>query len=272
MTNLVVRKVPFEFEGCDFIWNPANPGFSVMMNAVTFQAIAFEKYICKAMNAAEKISRKPEITEEIRAFNAQEMVHSQAHRKHAKALVDQYPGLQEALDFCDAEYEKLYAERDLKYHLSYCANIEATFTPLFGNIIEQRELLFTGGDPRISSLFLWHFVEEMEHRASAHVIYNDIVRNPFTRFFKLRSVFGHTKVLAEKIYEVFHENVPESRSYGLGEGMNAIPKPVLKKMRNGILTSQMPWHRPGSAKVPAYFEEWVGRYNAGEDMRFAYSA
>lgn len=271
MTQLVIRKMPFEFEGVDFIWNPANPAFAVMMNAVTFQAIAFEKYICKAMNAAEKLARAPAITEEIRAFNAQEMVHSQAHRKHAKALVDQYPGLQEALDFCDEEYERLYAARDLRYHLSYCANIEATFTPLFGNIIEHRDVLFAGGDPRISSLFLWHFVEEMEHRASAHIIYDHIVRNPFTRFFKLRSVFGHIKLLSDKIYSVFHENVPESRAYGAGDGVSAISPAALKKMRNGILASQMPWHRPGSAKVPAYFQEWVGRYESGEDMRFAYS-
>ncbi len=271
MTNLVIRKIPFDFEGVESIWNPANPAFAVMMNAITFQAIAFEKYICKAMNAAEKISRKPHITEEIRAFNAQEMVHSQAHRKHAKVLVEKHPGLQDALDYCDAEYEKLYEERDLRYHLSYCANIEATFTPLFGNIIEHRGVLFAGGDPRISSLFLWHFVEEMEHRASAHIIYNDIVRIPFTRFFRLRSVFGHTRMLAEKIYEVFHENVPGSRTYGLGDGVEAIPPAALKKMRNGILASQMPWHRPGSARVPEYFEEWMARYRAGEDMRFAYS-
>jgi predicted metal-dependent hydrolase len=272
MTNLVIRKLPFEFDGVDFIWNPANPAFAVMMNAVTFQAIAFEKYICKAMNAAEKLARNPAITEEIHAFNAQEMIHSQAHRKHARALVERYPGLQEALDFCDADYERLYAERDLRYHLSYCANIEATFTPLFGTIIEHRDLLFKGGDPRISSLFLWHFVEEMEHRASAHLIYNHVVRNPFTRFFRLRSVFGHTRLLAEKIYAIFHENVPESRPYGLGDGVKAIPAPALKKMRNGILASQMPWHRPGSATVPAYYDEWFARYECGEDMRTAYAA
>ncbi|MBM3595336.1 MAG: metal-dependent hydrolase [Alphaproteobacteria bacterium] len=272
MTNLVIRKLPFEFEGVEFIWNPANPAFAVMMNAITFQTIAFEKYICKTMNAAEKLARDPAITEEIRAFNAQEMIHSQAHRKYAKVLVEASPGLQEALDFCEADYKRLYAERDLKYHVSYCANIEATFTPLFGTIIEHRDLLFAGGDPRISSLFLWHFVEEREHQASAHTIYDAIVRNPLSRFLRLRSVFGHTWQLAEKIYAVFHENVPESRPYGLGDGVKAIPAPALKKMRNGILASQMPWHRPGSAKVPDYYGEWPARYESGEDMRTAYAA
>jgi predicted metal-dependent hydrolase len=272
MTNLIVRKIPFEFEGSQFIWNPANPSFSTMMNAVTFQAIGFEKYICKAMNAAEKLVDDPAMSEEIRAFNAQEMVHSQAHRKHAKALIEAHPGLQEALDYSIAEYDRLYEEHSLKYHLAYCANIESTFTPLFGSMITHRDVLFSGGDPRVSSLFLWHFVEEMEHRASAHLIYDHIVRNPFYRFFRLRSVFGHTRTMAEKIYAVFHEHVPESRGCGLGDGVKAIPPASLKKMRNGIIASQMPWHRPGRATVPNYYAEWCTRYEAGEDMRQAYAA
>ena len=271
MTNLVVRQIPFDFEGAEFIWNPSNPAFSVMMNAITFQSIGFEKYICKTMNAAEKIARDPAITEEIRAFNAQEMVHSQAHRKHAKVLIETYPGLKDVLDFCIADYDRLYEERDLRHHLSYCANIEASFTPLFGSIIEHRDLLFAGGDPRISSLFLWHFVEEMEHRASAHVIYNSIVRNPFTRLFKLPSVIRHTRMLGAKVYEAFHEHVPESRPYGLGDGIKAIPKPAIRKMRNAVIATQMPWHRPGSAKVPDYYAQWFARYESGEDMRTAYA-
>jgi predicted metal-dependent hydrolase len=271
MTNLVLRKIPFDFEGVEFIWNPDNPAFSVMMNAITFQSIGFEKYICKAMAAAEKLANNAAITEEIRAFNGQEMIHSQAHRKHAKALIEACPGLQDALDYSLAEYDRLYEERDLKYHLAYCANIEATFTPLFGSMIEHRDVLFAGGDPRVSSLFLWHFVEEMEHRASAHLIYDHIVRNPFFRFFRLRSVFGHTKVMAQRIYEIFHEHVPQSRGIGLGAGVSAMPVPALKRMRRGLIASQMPWHRPGSASIPAYYGEWVARYENGEDMRVAYA-
>jgi predicted metal-dependent hydrolase len=272
MTSLVIRKIPFEFEGAPFIWNPSNPGFSAMMNAITFQSIGFEKYICKTMNVAEKLVGDPAMTEEIRAFNAQEMVHSQAHRKHARVLIEAHPGLQEVLDYSIDEYDRLFEERDLNYHLAYCANVESTFTPLFGSMIEHRDVLFKGGDPRVASLFLWHFVEEMEHRASAHVIYDHIVRNPFFRLFQMRSVFGHTKVMAQRIYQLFHEHVPESRGLGLGGGVAAIPRPALKRMKWAIVTSQMPWHRPGTARVPEYYTEWRTRYEAGEDMRTAYAA
>ncbi len=83
-------------------------------------------------------------------------MHSQAHKKHIKALLDHYPGLQDVLDGTVNSYDALYKSEDLHFHLADAANIEATFTPLFGTIIDYRRELFRGGDPRISALMPWH--------------------------------------------------------------------------------------------------------------------
>ena len=48
MIDLMIRRIPFDFEGVDFVWNKANPGFAISMNKVSFFAIGFEKYICQA--------------------------------------------------------------------------------------------------------------------------------------------------------------------------------------------------------------------------------
>ena len=53
MSSLEIRKIPFDFEGAPFIWNPEQPRFSVLMNQVGFLAIGFERYICKAFREAE---------------------------------------------------------------------------------------------------------------------------------------------------------------------------------------------------------------------------
>jgi len=52
MIELKVRRIPFDFEGVDFIWNKNNPEFAITMNKLSFFAIAFEKYICQAMRDA----------------------------------------------------------------------------------------------------------------------------------------------------------------------------------------------------------------------------
>ena len=165
MSDLKIRRIPFSFVGAPFIWNPGNPGFSVAMNTLSFFAIGFEKYICRAMQDAEALIDDPAILAEARAFRAQEGIHAHAHRQHVKALIKQYPALQEALDKTIASYDELYASKPLAYHLAYIGGLESIFTPSFKLLLDHRHLLFAGGDARVASLLLWHFCEEIEHRS-----------------------------------------------------------------------------------------------------------
>ncbi len=266
MSDLVVRKLPFKFDDVAFDWHPGNQPFAMMMNAVTVQVIGFEHYMCKAMRDAEKFITDPAILAEARAFNAQEMVHSQAHKKHLKALLERYPGLQQVLDGSLARYDEIYKSEDLHFHLAYAANIEATFTPLFGTIIEHREALFGGGDPRIAALMLWHFCEEIEHRSSALMIYNHVVGSRFYRMKQLPKVLRHIKNDVTEIHAGFARHVPDAPTCGTKGAFSRIPKWPMRKMILGIVKSQMPWHNPARGHVPAYYGAWRNRYESGKDM------
>ena len=53
MTDLTIRQIDFDIDETDFIWNPANPAFSVLMNQITFFVVGFEKYMCRVIRDAE---------------------------------------------------------------------------------------------------------------------------------------------------------------------------------------------------------------------------
>ena len=180
MTDLVVRKIPWEFDATvPFKWQPANPDFGLFCNAFTFIAVPFERYIVSAVrNARDKLNEDPEIAAEADAFLRQEAQHAAAHRKHMIALVQRYPELEQCYeDSCNA-YDKLIDEQPIEFHAAYIANLEATFTPLFKVILDNRDLLFGGGDRRAASLMMWHFVEEIEHRSSGLMLCRHINSNP----------------------------------------------------------------------------------------------
>ncbi len=80
------------------------------------------------------------------------------------ALVQRYPELEKCYEDACAAYDKLIDEESIEFHAAYIANLEATFTPLFKVILDNRDSLFGGGDRRVASLMMWHFVEEIEHR------------------------------------------------------------------------------------------------------------
>ncbi|MFK7894691.1 MAG: metal-dependent hydrolase [Myxococcota bacterium] len=271
MSNLEVRRIPFDFEDVPFMWNPEQPRFSMMMNQLTFVTIGFERYICKAIRAAETEISDPEVATEARLFREQEAVHAVAHTKHVKGLVAQYPGLQSSLDKVVKFYDDLFEEHPLEFHLAYVGGTEAIFTPFFKMILDNRATLFAGGDERVSSLFMWHFCEEVEHRSSAITIYNHVVGKYWYRLTNTRKFLGLSGSLFELMAEEFKKHVPNIPEAAFeGSPFDSVPR--IDKLRSsmGILGAQVPWHKPVNQAVPDYYAEWMAHWNAGEDVTRLY--
>ncbi len=185
MTNLTVRSPQFGIdETVPFQWQPSNPSFGLFGNTFTFLAIAFERYIVSATRQALPRITDPAVAEEADAFVRQEAQHARAHRAHAKAMMAQYPGLDETYAAANAAYDELLEREDVEFHLAYIANLEATFTPLFKMVIDNRHELFVGGDERVGTMLLWHFVEEIEHRSSALLIHHHVTPD---RWYRIRN-------------------------------------------------------------------------------------
>ncbi|MFK7899068.1 MAG: metal-dependent hydrolase [Myxococcota bacterium] len=271
MSNLEVRKIPFEFEGAPFLWNPEQPRFSVLMNQVGFLAVGFERFICKTFREAESRISDDHVATEAKLFREQEGVHAAAHTKHAKALIAQHPGLQKALDQTVESYDRLYAENSLDYHLAYTGGLEAIFTPFFKMVLDNRASLFRGGDTRVASLFLWHFCEEIEHRSSALMVFNHVVGNSWYRFKNSRSFQAHTRGIAEMLTEEFKANVPGLPAEAFeGDPFASVSRMAKFRSAAGIFSSQLPWHNPKHQPLPDYYEEWIGEWNAGKDVTAIY--
>lgn len=270
MSNLTIKKIDWQFDGVEFYFNPANREFSAFMNSIGFLVVGLERYFCKAMKDAEKLITNPAVLEECKMFNRQEMEHSKAHVRHCKALIAKYPGLQEALDGSIRMYDEHYAAHDLKYHLSFMGGLESAFTPLFGTIIDNRDVLF-GGDARVSSLFLWHFCEEIEHRSSAISVYNHVYGDHIYRMRNVKSMTAHGRDVTLMLQDVFRRAVPEFDTEDFYmTWTKALPKWTLRKMGWKIAASQLPFYPHDGQRLPAYYAEWNRRYDAGEDMRLAY--
>ena len=270
MSNLTIKQIDWQFDEPEFYFNPTNRPFSAFMNNIGFMAVGLERYFCKAMKDAEKLIADPAVLEECRMFNRQEMVHSKAHYRHCKALIAKYPGLQEALDRGIEMFDELYERESLKYPLSYMGGLESAFTPLFGTIIDHRDVLF-GGDSAVSSLFLWHFCEEIEHRSSAITVYNHVIGEHIYRMRNIKPMMAHGRDVTLVLQEIFRREVPgwDTDEYYL-TWSQALPAWTRRKMGWKILASQLPWYNHETQRLPAYFAEWNRRYEAGEDMRLAY--
>lgn len=298
MTDLVVRKIGWEFDASvPFLWQPANPNFGLFCNAFTFIAVPFERYIVSAVRmAADRLAEKPDVAAEADGFLKQEAQHAAAHRKHMLALIDRYPDLEQCyVDACTA-YDELLEQEPVEFHLAYIANLEATFTPLFKVILDHRDSLFHGGDSRVASLMMWHFVEEIEHRSSGLILCNHVNAHPWSRVKHIRRTFGHVAAVADAIATAFDEVVPiedrgvSTRELLSGDFLTGELKhriPVLRRVRDDraaptifhpvptvdllkmvwrLALSQTPYHDPADQPLPDWAQTWMRAYDRGTDM------
>jgi predicted metal-dependent hydrolase len=290
-----------------FIWNESDPAFSCAANMLSFLFLAIEKMISATVHEALPDITDPSIAEEALAFVRQEGQHSMAHRQHARGLIKAYPILQEVLDEMMEVFDDLTASTSVKYRLAYIADLEATFTPTFTMMLNNADTLFAPGDDRVASLFLWHFVEEIEHRSSALIIYDAVVGDPWYRLRIAPSVFQHTGSAIERAVRGFNEcltleerGVDATSMYGSPwlKSLLAQRVPLLRKSRLfkipdygpvqkfyphipfreqaaaaiGVMRSQIPGHDPANHKLPALATEWLARYEAGYDVTRWYTA
>ncbi|OHV01317.1 metal-dependent hydrolase [Mycobacterium talmoniae] len=303
MTDLQIRKMRFAFADhpVPFLWNETNPAFSSMANAVSFLAIAFEKMIGHMIPETMPFITDPAVADEADAFVRQEGQHAMAHRQHAKGLIKSHPGLKETLNEVIAAFDDLTANKPLKYRLAYTADLEATFTPVFKLMLDNDATLFAPGDDRVASLFLWHFVEEVEHRSSALIIYDAVVGDPWYRMRVAPSIFKHVLDVIQIACEGFNKHVPLSdrkidamsmfaryrrkqallRRLPFGRAVDNGPmdrafahlslREQLVAMK-GVVRSQLPNHNPAHETLPALAGEWFARYDAGYDVTHWYTA
>ena len=257
-------------------------------NVISFFAPGFEKFIVDATRQAIPLMRETAAVEEAEAYLRQEAQHSAAHVSHLRALIKRWPGLQETKDEVVASYDRLTATKPLAWRLAYAAVVEATFTPYFKVFLDHEDKLFQPGDERVASLFLWHFVEEIEHRSSAQLVYDAVHDSFLYRIGAIPGVVKHMGEIVSIIASGFRKHVPKEDGGDLGRLMpmglsfNAIrdslrasrqlrgdvqptyagvPRREILAMLVGLVRSQGPTHDPASEKLPEFAGRWFRRFD-----------
>lgn len=292
MTELTIRRPDFGIdETVPFQWQPANPAFGLFANVFTFLAIAFERYVVAATRQAMDRITDPAVAEEADAFLRQEAQHAKAHRAHEQAMIARFPALAETKASVTRAYDTLLATEPLEFHLAYVADLEATFTPLFKMVLDNRTDLFEGGDERVGTLFLWHFVEEIEHRSSALLICDAVQPEPWYRIRQTPKVVRHVAGVYSGILDGIDRHVGadacgiepravrpnglwlselRARAPGRRRGgstmLGHVPGRELRSMVRHLAGSQTPRHDPAHQPLPAWAGHWHTVYDAGGDV------
>jgi hypothetical protein len=261
LNGILVRKVPFAFPS-DFQphWNPDDPVLSQLINGTSIQLPYMEPFIINAIREATKHITDPALKQEAKAWIGQESQHFMQHRRFNEVLIAKgYPQLRER----EQEYEEL-RKRPLKYQVAYTAGFETLALATAHAMIADRARLFRGADPAVASLWLWHVVEDIEHKNLAFDVYQHIYGDYWYRVYGMFAALVHLFQMVRGSYMVL---LKAEGLWGKWKTHWAIKKFAVRFFTSalpGILRHALPWHHPSHVADPAWMKEWVVLFDKGE--------
>lgn len=163
-----------------------SPLLSHWFTALSLTFPAGEQFFVHSVRQVRHLIDDEELQARISAFIGQEAMHAQAHQAFNQSLDDtHYPIMHYAELTANGleQLKNLSARRQLAATVAY-----EHFTALFAAQFLKKPRLFNGFDPNLQQLWLWHAVEEIEHKSVAFDVYQQLYANVAQRRRSMRTV------------------------------------------------------------------------------------
>jgi hypothetical protein len=256
--GILVRRAQFAYpDDLPAHWNPAKPEWSQVVNAASLLMPYLEPFLIEAIRDALPRITDPALREEAHHFKQ--------HRRFNELLVAQgYDGIRDYEATLEADYARFARVHSPEMRLAYAAGFETMALAIGHMLIRMRRHFFAGADPAVSSLVLWHFVEELEHKHAAFDVYQHVVGRWGLRVYGLAFTMFHTLRRTRQAYVMLlrRDGLWGTRRTRLR--LTLLMTRIFGYLLPWILESLLPWHHPTRFPDPAWAREWVALWDDGE--------
>lgn len=151
-----------------------NPLLSAMFNTLSVQFPAGERFMIDAVRQFQQDITDEALKQDARGFIGQEAHHANEHEVMADALTKvNFPTelIVKQTEWMLDKITRLLPPKDL---MATTAALEH-FTAMLGSLVMNEPQLIQDVHPSIKPLFIWHAIEESEHKAVAFDVYQNTV-------------------------------------------------------------------------------------------------
>lgn len=178
------RRPSFSFEGVPRHWFADSAAVTHLVNGVCLLFPAGERFFVRSVRHYEDRITDPELSAAVRAFYKQEGAHAGAHEKFFARLEEQGFDVEDLLE----RYEKLAFElMERRFPPSVRLSVTVALEH-FTAIMAENALtdgLLDEAHPEMRRLLAWHAAEEIEHKAVAFDVLQEVAPSYALRIFGL---------------------------------------------------------------------------------------
>ncbi len=179
-SSIQVRRQSFDFAATPKYYFDNNPLLSYLLTALSLTFPHGERFFVHSVRNVRDQIKNDTLQKDVSAFIGQEAMHSHAHEDFNRFVEGLGLDIQPILD---SEYEKIeYAKSKLnhKQQLAVTCALEH-FTAIIAQYLLEHPDFHRQLNPRVAKLWMWHALEETEHKAVAFDVYQEIFADQVTR-------------------------------------------------------------------------------------------
>ncbi len=201
-----IRNIDIDFSTAKVFWTPQAPEFAQFWNATSSYLPYLEPFLNKVVRKAsmQLSDDDAQLREDCRIFIAQEGQHYRNHAKFNALLRESgYPELHKREAVMQADYERFFEEKSLKWCLAYAEGFETLGPILACYFLEAaRELNNSDVDDPTADLWRWHLAEEYEHRHVCNYLFERLYPGYWYRIYGI--LFAGPHMLSYMIRTTLH--------------------------------------------------------------------
>lgn len=272
--KIVVRKdLDFGLEADDIprYWMAGDAFKTRVFDAVQATFPDGERYFISAVRAFRDRITHPALLQAVKDFTMQEGQHGQVHTRYNERLKRQGIDVEAFTRHTKAITEQRLKTLSAEYNLAMTAALEH-FTAMMADLFFAEKSVLDGADPRVRAMFAWHAIEEMEHKAVAY----DVMQQVADVGYGMRVTAMTHATLAFSLFTVvapWHMLKMDGFSTRERLALYAKGLPWLVGPRNGVLGRLLPmvasYYRPGfhPNHLPTVhnYQAWVDAFTATQD-------
>ncbi len=176
-----VRRMDFEFDDAiPLYWFDNNPFLTMLLTGLSCTFPEGERMFMRAVRHYQDRITDPELQKAVRAFIGQEAHHGKEHEAFNALMARKGLPINEIMAFVKegiAREEDFFSKERM---LAKTCALEH-FTAMFAETVLERPEFLEAMDERLRPLWLWHAVEESEHKAVAFDVYQQQVGSYWVR-------------------------------------------------------------------------------------------
>lgn len=201
--NIRVRKSLFKPQGIQRHYAPS-PLLSHLLTALSTTFPEGERFFVETVRNVRHLIDSPQLQADISAFIGQESHHAQSHEAFNQSILTDNYNIQQFQHMMDAEFVRL---RTLSHRRQLAATVVLEhFTAMIAGYLLRYPHLIEHLDPNMKRLWLWHAVEEIEHKSVAFDVYKRVFDNKAQLRRSMRTIsvgfiLGNARVTAHLLWQ-----------------------------------------------------------------------